>query len=848
MPNCNRFLAALLVSSISLFLQACGGSDDPSGAHRISQTWAWITRAAAQAAPNHLPGTEGRKRVLATQGTIDPDLLLDWAERNYPELFPKGPTTGRLVADGVAYTVRHYAASGNYLGVADDGGVWGYGPFTSNTLRSYGHVSGYTCLVSPGLCEPRPAVCRTEISGGFAGDLNATYQDGGSGVDGDGSDGGSAGVGGSEGKVLGGRIRVIRLSDGEVLGEGITDSSLGLTTIKWCKADLPLMLELRGASGAKYFDEAQNALVDFPITQKLRALVERFDENIGVSALTEAAYLYAMNNIVNDPNAIAAGRALVSDGVPVGITAQQVAQSNSIILAETNRLLTKTRQIRSVKSLGTPIGPGGLISTLPANQYGLSGLFAATLAKQSRISDISATRPALVATKQISEDLSDGRLDGFSKAGNGVFAGSNQSYQPGRLPLSLDYAGYQMAGSFSEDALFRLGSGISELNVLNLNLPSIINGVTVTSCGPLLDIATIGRDGSLSVERQRYTGFCDALESVEVIPRFATTATKLSTSGGRSYFLDKEGKVFGWGRNFCGTLGNKTEGGLFDRPVQIPGLEGIAEISAGQWFVVARSSDGSVFTWGSNTNGVLGVGNNPASFDIPNCNAGTGRIEPGYSPATSVPKRIAGLPPIVSLSTLSDSIIAIDFEGGAWQWSRVVGSSALPKKLLGLPPLLSVTEGVTTSNGQIGQNGFYGLSIDGSVLKWSESDYRQNTLQTASINVSATKLTEISDITQIVSPGETSDLVGLLRRDGTVSIISLNRLSPHTPEVSLCEDFQVRAWQCKLISRGPIPKMKHLASAGSNDALLMYGFDGDIYFFSNTRSQLRTLVPPSSKR
>jgi hypothetical protein len=142
--------------------------------------------------------------------------------------------------------VRLYPVTGNVTGVAADGGVWGLGPFTGQVLTSFGRIDDFTCLVAPERCPAVNPSCTTTVASGFGGDLNAVYDAGGDGsADGD---GGSAGVGGSEGKVLGARLRVYRLSDGALLGEGTTDPVQGLATVSWCKADLPVLLQLQGAS------------------------------------------------------------------------------------------------------------------------------------------------------------------------------------------------------------------------------------------------------------------------------------------------------------------------------------------------------------------------------------------------------------------------------------------------------------------------------------------------------------------------------------------------------------------------------------------------------------------------
>ena len=386
MHNARRVLPLLL--SLCLGLAACSDRPDAPAS----------TQAALAAKPLMLAGPPDRKR-LSVDPTVNVDALFNWAERTWTGLFPAGPLTLPLEANGQRWLIRSYPGTGNILGVAADGSVWGLGPFNGQALTRYGHKDEFLCLVSPDRCGPPPA-CQTRIDTGFGGDLNAVYEAaGGGGGDGGGGDGGggdggggdgggaggdgsgSAGVGGSEGKVLNARFRAYRLRDGALLAQGVTDATLGLATMNWCAADLPVLLELQGAPGAQYYDESLDRLVDFPLTARLRAMVDRFDENVGVSALTEAAYTYAMNQWRADPVEIAAGRApLLTDGIPVGLSGAQVRQANQRVLDEVNNRLSDRLRQPSMKALATPVDQNSGRNALPNNRYGriaaLTGGFA----------------------------------------------------------------------------------------------------------------------------------------------------------------------------------------------------------------------------------------------------------------------------------------------------------------------------------------------------------------------------------------------------------------------------------------------------------------------------------------
>ncbi len=134
---------------IPVLLGACGGSDPVAVAE--DQFVGKIASAK--------PGTRlaaSNKRPLAADISIALTAadLFNWAEGQYPELFPKGPQNFPLTDGGINYTVRAYP-NGNYLGEAN-GIVYGLGDFTNGQIQSFGRMVDYTCQVFPAACNPPP--------------------------------------------------------------------------------------------------------------------------------------------------------------------------------------------------------------------------------------------------------------------------------------------------------------------------------------------------------------------------------------------------------------------------------------------------------------------------------------------------------------------------------------------------------------------------------------------------------------------------------------------------------------------------------------------------------------------
>ena len=75
--------------------------------------------------------------------------LLDWAEEAYPQIFPGSSRSQQAPP----YVFRHYPATGNYAGVADDG-VWLLGPVVGNGPAPVriGARADFACTVYPAQC------------------------------------------------------------------------------------------------------------------------------------------------------------------------------------------------------------------------------------------------------------------------------------------------------------------------------------------------------------------------------------------------------------------------------------------------------------------------------------------------------------------------------------------------------------------------------------------------------------------------------------------------------------------------------------------------------------------------
>ena len=303
--------------------------------------------------------------------------------------------------------------------------------------------------------EPNPYNFNAGDTGGDSGAAG----DGGSA---DGGDGGGVGAGGGLGKTMQVRIAVARTSDGASLGAALTGATSGLVRIKAAPGTAPVLLTMSGTDVGRYFDEGLNALVSYgPNEPPLHALVTAFDQHLGVTALTEAAYRYAINHFIADPNAIRNKteplRRSATAAEIARLTPEQIRQAQEAIRAEINRALPDRYQLISIATLPTPVDGSSGRGTITNNRYGIIQVVTGGLAIVAKRSDASFDRPALIIAGQLADDLTDGVVDGRRLDGTSVFENTRAAYNP------LTFASDLVAAA---DALLDLLGGLLPLPII----------------------------------------------------------------------------------------------------------------------------------------------------------------------------------------------------------------------------------------------------------------------------------------------------------------------------------------------------------------------------------------------
>lgn len=213
--------------------------------------------------------------------------------------------------------------------------------------------------------------------------------------------------------------------------------------------------------------------------------------------------------------------------------------------------------------------------------------------------------------------------------------------------------------------------------------------------------------------------------------------------------LRADGTVWSWGYDSSGQLG--LGGGTRTAPTQIPTLENVVQVLARGSFSMALKADGTVWAWGDNSGGRTG------------------------GPGTSIPRQITTLANIVSINagTHTAAAFATDAEGRVYAWgsnsygqlgtgATSPGGNTVPRLVTGVPAAVAVSAN---------DAGVLALAQDGGVHAWG---YNASGALVPGVSLSPTAPVAVPNLSGMQAVGATAmNVAGQyygLRGDGTVTV------------------------------------------------------------------------------
>jgi alpha-tubulin suppressor-like RCC1 family protein len=250
--------------------------------------------------------------------------------------------------------------------------------------------------------------------------------------------------------------------------------------------------------------------------------------------------------------------------------------------------------------------------------------------------------------------------------------------------IVLDNSGFLWAwgyNNYGQLGIGTSGAGTDKKNPVKLNLPSLFYSASMTPiAGTLISSIKAGANHSILLKNDGTiftwgdntygqlgigtngtgTNQKNPVQVKMADGNFLTNIIGISGGANHSIALKNDGTVWTWGYNNCGQLGIGISGSGTDQkfPVQVKfkdgtPLTGIVAISGGGNHTIALKSDGTVWTWGYNAYGQLGNGTS------------------GIDQATPIQVKLADgrlLSKIISISGGKDHTIAISRDRTIWAW------------------------------------------------------------------------------------------------------------------------------------------------------------------------------------
>ena len=284
--------------------------------------------------------------------------------------------------------------------------------------------------------------------------------------------------------------------------------------------------------------------------------------------------------------------------------------------------------------------------------------------------------------------------------------------------LSVAGGQYTFSGRKNNGTIWSCGWGVSNYgnlghgNALNYSSPKQIGALTTWASlivGPNITFGVTTSGALWAWGRGTLGGLGLGNVTSYSSPKQVGALTNWSIgSGGQSMaaFIKTDGTLWTWGGNFYGGLGlsNITN---YSSPKQVGSGTYWTQISINdEYSMVALRTGGTLWSWGLNSSGELGLGN------ITNY---------------SSPKQVGALTTWVSISAGRDSVLAVKTDGTLWSWgSNTYGRLGLGNTTNYSSPkqVGALTTWLTIAAGEYGR-GMVAKKTDGTLWTWGGNDFGQ---------------------------------------------------------------------------------------------------------------------------
>lgn len=226
--------------------------------------------------------------------------------------------------------------------------------------------------------------------------------------------------------------------------------------------------------------------------------------------------------------------------------------------------------------------------------------------------------------------------------------------------------------------------------------------------------------------------------------------TQIDAGFNHTLAVKADGSVWAWGSNSQGRLGIGTTGGTYATPIQVPALTNVRYVAAGYSHSLALRSDGTVWAWGDDANGKLG--------------------DDAAITNQSSPVQVAGVSNIRHIATGMFHSLAVRSDGTVWAWGNdATGQLGNNATLADQPTPVQVSGMANVQHVAAGMMHSLAVRTDGTAWAWGSDQYGQLGDGAAlTTRPTPVQVTGLSSIRQVAAAGSGGSYSLALRSDGTV--------------------------------------------------------------------------------
>ncbi len=389
-------------------------------------------------------------------------------------------------------------------------------------------------------------------------------------------------------------------------------------------------------------------------------------------------------------------------------------------------------------------------------------------------------------------------------------------------PQPASAAGTAVLQSWGDNTYGQLGDG-SKFNAdvpEIVKLPSGVTGFTAVAAGGEHTLA-IGSDGNLYAWGDNGYGelgngtTTSSNTAVEVHMPAGIHATQIAAGLIDSLAIGSNNKVYAWGDNGYNELGdgNSTDSSV---PVEVSlpaGVNVVTKIAAGQYHNLALTASGAVYAWGLNSNGQLGNGTTttptiPVKVGLPtgttadniaaggyhsmaSDTAGTvyawglnGNGQLGLAPLNTTSESsptLVDMPSGVSATQLAAGLyhsLAVGSDGNLYAWGYDADGELGRGTTIGatIPRITTLAGGATPTAIAAGLFDSYALLPSGTLYAWGQNGLGQlgDGNKTATLSQEAVSFAPGSTVTALATDSSSSDYLAIATPAPAVTTTSLS--------------------------------------------------------------------------